>query len=96
MGPALNFYVLSGPALTVSLFKELTTYTWLKKAGITPPSTKTYTREELVNALKADCAYGFEVGLHCNSGVLFQVDYYYNVSAVPTRKSVLSNSSNFP
>ena len=80
----------------MNLFKKLPTYTWLKKAGITPSSTKTYTREELVNALKQDCAYGFEVGLDCNSDVLFQVDYYYNVSAVPTRKSVLPNSSNFP
>ena len=66
---------------TVSLFQKLPTYTWLAGGGITPSSTNTYTREAIVNVLRS--AYGFEVGLDCNSDRLSQVNYYYNVSVDP-------------
>ena len=66
---------------TVTLFKKLPTYTWLAGGGITPSSTNTYTREGIANVLRS--AYGFKVGLDCNSGKLFQVNYYYNVSVDP-------------
>src|SRR6266404_8442690 len=79
---------------TVNLFKNLPTYDWLTAGGIAPSSTKTYTREDIVNALQASSAYGFEVGLECNSTALYQVNYYFNVSVgLHTICSV--NPSNF-
>jgi Ribonuclease T2 family len=80
---------------TVNLFKGLPTYDWLAAGGVTPSSTATYTRTAIVDALKAASAYGFTVGIECDSGALNQVNYYYNVSAdLHTVRSV--NPSNAP
>lgn len=61
----------------VKLFKALPTYTWLQAAGISPSSSKTYTRAELAAALKAK--YGYTPALDCESGAVYQVSYYYNL-----------------
>ena len=63
---------------TVDLFKNLPTYDWLAAAGITPSSTATYTRKEIVSALRA--RYSATVGLECTSNTLKQVYYYHHVS----------------
>jgi ribonuclease T2 len=68
----------------VNLFQKLPTYDWLTARGITPSSTKTYTRKDIVNALQNSSAFGFEVGLECHSGVLNQVNYYHNVNLSST------------
>lgn len=63
---------------TVELFKTLPTFEWLAAAGIIPSKTATWSRNEIVGALKA--AYGFTVGLECQSNTLKQVFYYHHVS----------------
>ena len=63
---------------TVELFKTLPTFDWLADAGIIPSRTATYSRSEIVGALKA--SYGFTVGLECQSNTLKQVFYYHHVS----------------
>ena len=72
---------------TVELFKNLPTYDWLAAAGITPSSTATYTRKEIVSALRA--RYGFAVGLECRSNTLKQVHYYHHVSVCHLASPVL-------
>ena len=47
-----------------------------------------------MNALKASSAYGFKVGLECDSGTLFQVNYYYNVSVNHTHGLICHSSVN--
>ena len=64
----------------MNLYQKLPTFDWLSAGGVTPSSTKKYTREDITNALRASSAFGFEVGLECKSGVLNQVNYYHNVS----------------
>jgi len=86
---AVIYYLTSA----VNLFKKLPTYNWLAKGGITPSSTETFTRDALVNVLRAASAYGFEVGLECNSDTLFQVNYYYNVSVDPTHTNFSVHSA---
>ena len=92
---AIVYYVDS----TVALFKNLPTYDWLATAGITPSSTATYTREEIVSALRA--RHGTTVGLECKSRTLKEVYYYHHVSVchlaypslvVPPRLTVTSLS----
>jgi len=63
---------------TVGLFKDLPTFDWLAAAGITPSSTATYSRNQIVRALRA--RYGFTVGLECKSKALKEVYYYHHVS----------------
>ena len=65
----------------MNLFQKLPTFTWLSQAGIVPSSSTTYNRDDIVSALQASSAYGFVVGLECNHGALYQINYYYNVSA---------------
>ena len=64
----------------VNLFQTLPTFDWLAAAGITPSSTATYSRSEIVDALRARASFGFTVGLECQSRTLKQVYYYHNVS----------------
>jgi ribonuclease T2 len=61
----------------VDLFKGIPTYNWLAAAGITPSRTATYSRNQIVRALKA--RYGFTVGLDCQSNTLKEVYYYHHV-----------------
>jgi len=70
---AVVFYFNSA----VDLFQTLPTFDWLAAAGITPSTTATYSRNEIVDALRA--SYGFTVGLECQSHTLKQVYYYHNV-----------------
>ncbi len=81
LGPNCVGNAQQAPFITLLRHKILPTYTWLAGGGITPSSTNTYTREGIVNVLWS--ASGFEVGLDCNSGKLFQVNYYYNVNTNP-------------
>lgn len=62
----------------VSLFKSLPSYDWLKAAGITPSTTKTYTRAEIQTALSQHHD-GMKVYLGCSSGELDEIWYYFNV-----------------
>ncbi|KAH6611815.1 ribonuclease Trv [Boeremia exigua] len=62
---------------TITLFKDLPTYTWLLNAGITPSSTKTYTNAAITAALKAK--FGATPILTCTSGALNQIQYAFNV-----------------
>ena len=66
---------------TLSLFKNSRRTPGSLKV-VTPLSTNTYTREDIVNILQSAC--DVEVGLDCKSGKLFQVNYYYSVSVDPT------------
>ncbi|EPS40167.1 hypothetical protein H072_6049 [Dactylellina haptotyla CBS 200.50] len=61
----------------VSLFKNLATYNILASAGITPSSSKTYALADLQAAIVK--VHGKEATLNCNSGVLTEVWYHYNV-----------------
>lgn len=83
---------------TVELFKSLDTYSALAEAGITPSTEKTYTRDEIQEALKK--VTGQEVVLGCYRGQLNQAWYYYNVRGnvqsgtfVPTAPSVSGKGS---
>ncbi|GAB1730813.1 hypothetical protein NU195Hw_g1747t1 [Hortaea werneckii] len=65
---------------TVSLFKSLPTYEWLKEAGITPSSSATYTAAEIQDALSSNRG-GHEVYLGCYSGnILDEVWYFFNIA----------------
>lgn len=61
----------------VQLFKTLPTYEWLEAAGITPSNSKTYTLSEIEAALKT--GFGYVPYLGCDSDVLDEVWYAYNV-----------------
>ncbi|KAF7552918.1 hypothetical protein G7Z17_g3999 [Cylindrodendrum hubeiense] len=61
----------------VSLFKTLPTYDWLKAAGITPSTSKTYTSSAIQAALEAQ--HGAKVTLGCSGKYLDEVWYHYNV-----------------
>ncbi|KAF2717671.1 ribonuclease T2 [Polychaeton citri CBS 116435] len=63
---------------TVSLFKTLPTYDWLKAAGITPSSSQTYSLSAIQSALSQHHG-GNNVYLGCTNGALEQVYYYFNV-----------------
>lgn len=60
----------------VSLFKSLPTYQWLKDAGITPDSSKTYSASDMQAALSK--GHGADVYLGCRSGALNEVWYFFN------------------
>jgi ribonuclease T2 len=61
----------------VSLFKTLDTYKALAAAGIVPSTEKTYSSEEIQEALSA--VTGSEVVLGCQRGSLNQAWYSFNV-----------------
>jgi len=61
----------------VRLFQTLPTYNWLENEGITPSTTKTYTLSQLTSALRAQS--GFTPALDCKSGVLNQIEWYFNL-----------------
>ncbi|KAF5630462.1 ribonuclease T2 family [Fusarium sp. NRRL 25303] len=62
---------------TISLFKTLPTYKWLAEAGIKPSTTKTYTADEIVDALAEH--HGARVTIGCSNGSLSEVWYHFNV-----------------
>ncbi|KAF4487993.1 ribonuclease T2 family [Fusarium agapanthi] len=62
---------------TISLFKTLPTYKWLAEAGIKPSKTKTYTADEIVDALAEH--HGARVTIGCSNGSLSEVWYHFNV-----------------
>ncbi|MDI1484887.1 MAG: Ribonuclease T2 precursor (RNase T2) [Ramalina farinacea] len=63
---------------TVDLFKTLPSYTWLSDAGITPDSSKTYTSDAILAALKAPR--GVTPVIQCaNTNELDEIWYFYDV-----------------
>lgn len=62
---------------TISLFKELPTYKWLSEAGIEPSDEKTYTYEEIEDALAGQ--HGARVTIGCKGKTLSEVWYHFNV-----------------
>ena len=62
---------------TISLFKELPTYKWLAEAGIEPSDEKTYTYEEIEDALAGQ--HGARVTIGCKGKTLSEVWYHFNV-----------------
>ncbi|KAH8814529.1 ribonuclease T2-like protein [Flagelloscypha sp. PMI_526] len=67
---------------TVSLFKNLTTYDFLKDAGIEPSSSKTYSYSEIKSAL-SNAAGGVDVQVSCEGSQLNSVAYYFNIIGSP-------------
>jgi ribonuclease T2 len=61
----------------VALFKTRPTYQLLAAEGIVPSSSRTYTRNQIVSALRKGG--GPTPVLDCKRGVLNQISYYYNV-----------------
>ncbi|KAH8814587.1 ribonuclease T2-like protein [Flagelloscypha sp. PMI_526] len=68
---------------TISLFKTLTTYDFLKDAGIEPSSSKKYRYSDIQAAL-SEAAGGFDVQVSCKSSQLNSVAYYFNLIGGPT------------
>lgn len=67
----------------------------LADAGITPSHTKTYTRDEIEDALSQ--AHGAEVTVRCRNHNLNELWYYFNVAgSLQTGKFVSSNPGSFP
>ncbi|KAJ4127855.1 Ribonuclease T2 precursor (RNase T2) [Fusarium equiseti] len=62
---------------TISLFKELPTYKWLAEAGIEPSDEKTYTYNEIEDALAGQ--HGARVTIGCKGKTLSEVWYHFNV-----------------
>ncbi|KAE8146884.1 ribonuclease T2-like protein [Aspergillus avenaceus] len=62
----------------VDLFKGLDTYKALAAAGITPSSSKTYKKSDILSAL-AEIHDGHEPYISCESGALNQVWYFFNI-----------------
>ncbi|PKY08401.1 ribonuclease T2-like protein [Aspergillus campestris IBT 28561] len=74
---------------TVELFHGLPSYKTLADAGITPSHTKTYTRDEIEDALSQ--AHGAEVTVRCRNHNLNELWYYFNVAgSLQTGKFVSS------
>ncbi|KAE8453981.1 hypothetical protein EG329_007757 [Mollisiaceae sp. DMI_Dod_QoI] len=92
---AVDFFVK-----VVSLFQTLPTYTWLKNAGITPSSSKTYKLSAMQSALES--AFGAPVILLCqDTNVVYEIYYAFHVEGsvqngtwVPTSNE--GSSSNCP
>ncbi|KAH9964278.1 base non-specific acid ribonuclease [Russula dissimulans] len=59
----------------VALFKTLPTYQWLREQGITPSHTRTYTLEELTDALQT--ASGFIPEIACKGHLIDEVSWYF-------------------
>ncbi|KAF1946621.1 ribonuclease T2 [Clathrospora elynae] len=62
----------------VDLYKTLPSYEWLKAAGITPSTSKTYTFAAIQSALAVNRP-GVQVTLGCKSGSLNEIWYHYDV-----------------
>ncbi|MCJ1326132.1 ribonuclease T2-like [Thelotrema lepadinum] len=62
---------------TVNLFKTLPTYTWLSGAGITPSTSKTYTKTQILNVLTTK--HGAAPVIQCSGSYLDQVYYAFEV-----------------
>lgn len=62
---------------TVELFKKRPTWTTLARSAIVPSKSKTYTREQIQNALRR--VHGAGVTLGCHNGALDEVWYHYEV-----------------
>lgn len=64
--------------ITTSLHKKLSTYKYLAAAGITPSSSKTYTKAEIQKAL--DAGFGHKVYFACDkSGALNELWYFHHL-----------------
>ncbi|KAL0947455.1 hypothetical protein HGRIS_013562 [Hohenbuehelia grisea] len=63
---------------TVKLFQGLPTHKWLADGGIKPSDNATYTRDEIVGALKKSSG-GATPELGCKSGRLNHIGWYFNV-----------------
>ncbi|EAW07190.1 T2 family ribonuclease [Aspergillus clavatus NRRL 1] len=61
----------------MDLFKTLDTYKALADAGITPSSSTTYRRSDILSALSAIT--GHEPSISCASGALNQAWYFFNI-----------------
>ncbi|KAH3688795.1 hypothetical protein WICPIJ_000239 [Wickerhamomyces pijperi] len=62
--------------ISMNLFKTVPTYDWLLEEGIYPSTTKEYTKEEILGALRKH--YGFEPFISCDyHNNLNQVWYYH-------------------
>lgn len=62
---------------TTSLFQTLPTYQFLADAGIYPSSNETYAKTDIIAALRA--ARGVNATLECEDGVLYEIEYTFNV-----------------
>ncbi|KZT08677.1 ribonuclease T2 [Laetiporus sulphureus 93-53] len=61
----------------VSLFQNLTTYTWLEEGGVTPSDSTTYSLDDLQSAIQS--AYGYTASFDCDDGELYQIEYWFNL-----------------
>ncbi|KAJ8523291.1 hypothetical protein ONZ45_g219 [Pleurotus djamor] len=57
---------------------SLPTYEWLASEGILPTTSKTFSRDALLTALKSASG-GFVPALDCNGKNLFQISWYFNL-----------------
>ncbi|KAI5212841.1 hypothetical protein AUEXF2481DRAFT_41919 [Aureobasidium subglaciale EXF-2481] len=64
-------------AAAVSLYSQRPSYEWLMDAGIEPSTTKTYTRDQIQNALSS--RHGRPVTLGCKAGKLDEIWYHFEV-----------------
>ncbi|KAH8812051.1 ribonuclease T2-like protein [Xylogone sp. PMI_703] len=60
----------------VNLFKKLDTYAFLANAGITPSTTATYTKSQILAAVQAA---GYQATIQCSSGALDEIWYSFDV-----------------
>ena len=77
----------------VKEFKNLPTYDWLTGAGITPSTSKTYTRTQIQNALENQ--FGASVYIGCDGSNLNEFWYHFNVKGPLIGGEVSFHVSNF-
>lgn len=64
--------------ISVELYKKLPSYNWLVDAGITPSETRTYSKQEISDALSKN--FGSEVFFKCDSSnALNEIWYYHHI-----------------
>ena len=64
--------------IAMNLYSKLPTYDWLAEAGIVPTNDKTYTKDEIISALKSKS--GAEPYIGCNSdNAIDEVWYFYHL-----------------
>jgi len=61
----------------VKLFQTLPTFTWLENQGITPTTSKTFTYNQLTDALQAES--GVIPSLDCDGSTVDQISWYFNL-----------------
>ncbi|KAI9692759.1 MAG: ribonuclease T2-like [Bogoriella megaspora] len=79
---------------TIKLFSRLPTYKLLETAGITPSTTKEYSRDKINDALK-DGHQGNPVTIRCRHGGLQEVWYHFNVRGILEADNLVPSQPSF-